>query len=374
MNLAKFAIEKKVITIVLTLVMLGGGFISFTKLGMLEDPEFTIKEALVVTPYQGASAREVEEEVTDRLELAVQQMGQLKKVTSRSEPGLSTITVEIQNNYDKTTLPQVWDELRRKINDARASLPPGAGPSTVFDDYGDVYGIFLAITGDEYSYAELKEYVKMLRLELLLVEDVAKIDTYGMRDEAVYIEPDRDRMAQLGVPPAAIAQAVQAKNMVADAGKVRVGTEFITIVATGTFTTVKQFEDLLIPIPGSEKHIFLKDIAKVSRGYVDPQTTILRYDGRIGIGIGISTRLGGNAVVMGKGVQKRLKELKEYTPLGIEISSISDDIHGIPQCRHHRPCPGCHHLRHLYFNVSEPCGPGTDLSGSAHHRPGDAGG
>ena len=323
MNFAKFAIEKKVITIVMTLVMLGGGIISFTKLGMLEDPEFTIKEALVVTPYQGASAQEVEEEVTDRLELAIQQMGQLKKVTSRSVPGLSTITVEIQNNYDKTTLPQVWDELRRKVNDAENSLPPGAGPATVFDDYGDVYGIFLAITGDEYSYAELKAFVKMLRLELLLVQDVAKIDTYGMRDEAVYIEPDRDRMAQLGVPPSAIQQAVQAKNMVADAGKVRVGSEFITIVATGTFTTVKQFEDLLIPIQGSNKTIHLKDIARVSRGYVEPQTTILRYDGQIGIGIGISTRLGGNAVVMGKGVQKRLAELAEFTPMGINISSIS---------------------------------------------------
>ncbi len=323
MNFAKVAIEKKVITIVMTLVMLGAGVISFTKLGMLEDPEFTIKEALVVTAYQGASAHEVEEEVTDRLELAIQQMGQLKKVTSRSVPGLSTITVEIQNNYDKTTLPQVWDELRRKVNDTQGALPPGAGPSTVFDDYGDVYGVFLAITGDEYSYAELKEYVKMLRLELLLVQDVAKVDTYGMRDEAVYIEPDRDRMAQLGVPPSAIGQAVQAKNMVADAGKVRVGTEFITIVATGTFTTVKQFENLLIPIQGSNKTIHLKDIATVSRGYVDPQTTILRYDGKIGIGIGISTRLGGNAVVMGEGVQKRLDELKEYTPMGIDISSIS---------------------------------------------------
>lgn len=200
MNLAKFAIEKKVITIVLTLVMLGGGMLSFTRLGMLEDPEFTIKDALVITPYQGASAKEVEEEVTDRLELAVQQMGQLKRVTSRSVPGMSTLTVTMQNNYDKSSLPQVWDELRRKINDAQSSLPPGAGPSVVVDDYGDVYGVFLAITGDEYSYAELKEYVKMLRLELLLVQDVAKIDTFGMRDEAVYIEPDRDRMAQLGVP------------------------------------------------------------------------------------------------------------------------------------------------------------------------------
>jgi multidrug efflux pump subunit AcrB len=323
MNLAQFAIKKKVITIVLTLVMLGGGFISFTKLGMLEDPEFTIKDALVVTPYPGASATEVEEEVTDQLELAVQQMGQLDEVTSRSEPGMSTLTVSMRTNYDKYSLPQVWDELRRKVNDAQGQLPPGAGPSIVLDDYGDVYGVFLAVTGAEYSYAELKEYVKMLRRELLLAEDVAKIDTFGMRDEALFIELDRDRMARLGVPPQTIQQALQAKNMVADAGKVRVGTELITIETTGTFLKVEQFNNLLLPIPGSQKHIYLKDIAGITRGYIEPPSTLMRYDGRPGIGIGISTRLGGNAVVMGKAVQKRLDELQEKTPLGIEISSIS---------------------------------------------------
>lgn len=323
MNIAKFAIEKKVVTIVLTLVMLGGGLLCFTKLGMLEDPEFTIKDALVITPYPGATAIEVEEEVTDQLELAVQQMGQLDEVKSRSMPGVSTLTVTIRNNYDKETLPQVWDELRRKVNDAQSSLPPGAGPSMVVDDYGDVYGVFLAITGDEYTYAELKEYVKMLRRELLLVTDVAKIDTFGMRDEAVYIELDRDRMAQLGVPATAIQQALTAKNMVADAGKVRVGTELITIQATGTFNTVRQFGDLLIPVAGSEKSIYLRDIAAIKRGYQEPARTILRYDGKPGIGIGISTRLGGNAVTMGQGVQKRLAELLEDTPMGIDISYIS---------------------------------------------------
>jgi multidrug efflux pump subunit AcrB len=331
MNLAKFAIEKKVITIVLCLVMLGGGVISFSKLGKLEDPEFTIKDALVITHYSGASALEVEKEVSDELELAVQKMGQLDQVTSRSVPGVSTLTVSIKKKYDKTTLPQVWDELRRKINDAQVNLPPGAGPSIVVDDFGDVYGIFLAITGDEYSYAELKEYVKMLRRELLLVQDVAKVETYGTRNEAVFIELDRDRMSQLGVPESSIQQAVQAKNMVADAGKVRVGSEFIRIEATGTFTNVKQFENLLIPVSGSEKQIYLKDISFISRGYVEPQATILRYDGRTGIGLGISTVSGGNAVVMGEAVKKRLAELKKVTPLGIDISSISYQSDSVTQ-------------------------------------------
>ncbi len=323
MNLAKFAIEKKVITITLCLVLLGGGFISFTQLGMLEDPEFTIKEALVVTPYPGASTLEVEEEVSDTMELAVQKMGQLDKVTSRSSPGMSMLTVTVKDKYNRETLPQVWDELRRKVHDAQQELPPGAGPSIVIDDYGDVYGVFLAITGDEYSYAELKEYVKILRRELLLVQDVAKIETYGMRNEAVYIELDRDRMSQMGIPDSSIEQALQAKNLVAEAGKVRVGSELIRIEATGTFSTVKQFEDLLIPVSGSEKQIYLKDIATIKRGYITPRTTILRYDGKPGIGLGISTVSGGNAVVMGEAVQKKLEELESATPLGVEISAIS---------------------------------------------------
>jgi multidrug efflux pump subunit AcrB len=143
----------------------------------LEDPEFTIKDALVITPYPGASAMEVEEEVTDNIELAIQQLAQLDEIESKSERGLSTITVSIKNKYDIDTLPQVWDELRRKVGDAQRGLPPGAGPSLVVDDYGDVFGVFIAIYGDEYSYAELKDVVDMLRKELLLVDDVAKINT-----------------------------------------------------------------------------------------------------------------------------------------------------------------------------------------------------
>ncbi|MEH0018248.1 MAG: efflux RND transporter permease subunit [Desulfobacter sp.] len=323
MNLATFAIEKKVVTIVLTLVLLGGGITAFLDLSMLEDPEYTIKEALVVTPYPGASALEVEQEVTDLLEQAVQNMGQLDRVTSRSVPGMSVLTVTIKNFYDKTTLPQVWDELRRKIGDAGIMLPPGAGPPMVLDDYGDVYGIFLAITGDEYTHAELKEFVKMLRRELLLVKDVAKIETFGMKTEAIFIELDRDRMAQAGIPETLIHQALQNKNMVADAGRVRVGPESIRMESTGTFTRADQFENLLIPVPGSQKQVFLRDIARISREYAEPDTALLNYDGRAGIGLGISTVSGGNAVDMGLAVKEKLAGLAGQTPMGITISPVS---------------------------------------------------
>ena len=283
MDFAAIAIKNRVVTLVLTVVMLVAGTLSFEGMSRLEDPEFTIKDALVMTPYPGATAAEVEQEVSDYLEIAVQQMGQLKRVVSKSDRGLSTLTVSIKDNYDKETLPQVWDELRRKINDAAGNLPPGVGKPVVIDDYGDVYGVFIAVTTDGYSYAELKNYVDFLRKELLLVEDVGKVETYGERTEAIYISFDRDRISQLGISVGAIVDDLLQKNMVTDSGRVRVGTEFITIDPTGGLNDVDQFEEHMIRGEAGEQ-IFLRDIATVTRGYVEPQNTLIRYDGKVSIG------------------------------------------------------------------------------------------
>ena len=229
MNLAELSLRNRTVTLVFVVLMIVAGLQAYGGLSRLEDPEFTIKDALVVTPYPGATAAEVEEEVTDRIEKAVQQLGQLDKIESKSDRGLSTLTVTIQNQYDGDALPQIWDELRRKVSDVQNELPPGAGPSLVIDDYGDVYGVFIALYGPEYSYAELKEVVDFLRRELLLVEDVAKIDTFGERTEAIYIELNRDRLSQLSISPEAIVQEVRKKNIVANAGRVQVGEEYIAI-------------------------------------------------------------------------------------------------------------------------------------------------
>ena len=328
MNIAKFSIERRVITLVLTFVMLGVGLLSYDGLSRLEDPEFTIKEALIITSYPGASAAEVEEEVTDRLEKAAQQMGQLKFIESKSDRGLSTITVTIKDKYQKEDLQQVWDELRRKIGDVQEHLPPGAGTSVVVDDYGDVYGIFVAIYGDGYSYAEIKDVVDMLRKELLLVRDVGKIDTFGERVESVYVELNRDRMSQLGISDDAIINELRQKNVVTDAGRVKVGSEFITINPTGEVTSVKQFESILISSGGDEQ-IYLRDVANVRRGYVDPQDHLIRYDGREAIGLGISTVAGGNVVKMGEALEARLEELRGRIPVGVEAGVVSSQSEAV---------------------------------------------
>jgi len=322
MDIAAIAIKNRVVTLVLTVVMLLAGISSFNDMSRLEDPEFTIKDALVMTPYPGASAEEVEQEVSDYLEIAVQQLGQLDRVTSKSDRGLSTLTVTIKNTYDGESLPQVWDELRRKINDAAAQLPQGVGQPIVIDDFGDVYGVFLAVTADGYSYAELKNYVDILRRELLLVEDVAKITTYGEQTEAIYISFDRDQMSQLGIQPQVIVNELMQKQQLADSGRVRVGNEFISIEPTGGLDSIDDFEEFIIRGSGGEQ-IRLRDVAEVQRGYVEPQNTVLRYDGKMSIGLGISTINGGNVVTMGEALRERLVELENQRPVGIDFGIIS---------------------------------------------------
>ena len=323
MNIAELSIRNKTITLVMTFFLIGGGLVSYEKMGRLEDPEFTIKEALVITQYPGATAEEVEQEVTEVIEKAAQQLGQLKRIKySRSTRGLSIVDVEIKDKYDKHTLPQVWDELRRKVNDVQSQLPPGAGPSIVNDDFGDVYGVFIALTGDGYSYAEIEDVADFLQRELLLVQDVKKVELYGVQPEAVYVKMARDKMAQLGITQEDIYRSLAQKNLVSDAGHFKVGDEYITLDPTGEFTSEQQFGDLLISPEGSDRLVYLKDVATITRGYVEPPVNILRFDGKPAVGLGISTVLGGNVVTMGEALDKRFKELKPQLPSGIEGNII----------------------------------------------------
>jgi multidrug efflux pump subunit AcrB len=323
MNIAEASIRRKTVTLVFAVLMVVLGIWSYMHLPRLEDPEFTIKDALIITPYPGASAQEVEKEVSDVIERAVQQLEQLDRVVSRSERGRSTVTVTIRDQYDRHTLPQVWDELRRKVSDAQRQLPPGAGPSLVLDDFGDVFGIFYALTGPDFSDAELYETAKLLRRELLLVPDVKKIEIFGHQQEVIYIELARDRIARLGIRPETIFAALREQNLVVQSGAVDVGPLTLTINPTGEWTGVHDFEDLLIRGGDGGELVRLSDIASVRRDYIDPPTTSLRYDGERAVGIGISTVGGGNVVTMGAAVERRIRELGSQIPLGMQLHKIS---------------------------------------------------
>jgi multidrug efflux pump subunit AcrB len=321
MNLTDFSLRNRTLIVVLTLGALYGGYKSFLSLPRLEDPEFTIKEALVITPYPGATPYEVEEEVSDELERAVQKLGKIKKIESRNIPGQSTLTIEMRSTVPGDALPQVWDELRRKVGDAQSSLPPGAGPSLVVDDYSDVYGVFLALYGDEYSDRELYDVAKLLRKELVLVKDVAKVELFGVVSEAVYVEFDRERLSQIGISPDTIQDQLVAEGIVFNAGMVPAGNEYLRIHPDSLINSSQDLGGILIS-KGDNSQIRLRDIAEIRRDYQEPPQNRLHMDGHRAIGIGVSTETGGNVVTMGEGIKKRLRELEAKFPLGMDLEVI----------------------------------------------------
>lgn len=305
-----------------TLLLLIGGSVSYFDLGQLEDPEFTLKKAMVITMYPGASPQQVEEEVTFPIENAIQQLPYVDYVTSISSNGKSQITVEMKSTYRKEQLRQIWDEMRRKINDLSPSLPSGVYPSTILDDFADVYGVMYSVTGDGYSYDELKDYVDFLKRELVLVKGVSKVTVAGQQQAQVMVEVSTRKLAQLGIAPSHIFQLLQSQNTVSNAGKIRVGDESIRLHPTGEFKDVKELETLLISKSGANELIYLGDVAKVYREYAEVPNNIIRYNSQQALLIGVSFMSGVNVVDVGKNIDEHLASLEYQRPHGIHINSV----------------------------------------------------
>ncbi|CAH1536022.1 Transporter, AcrB/D/F family [Vibrio jasicida] len=321
-GIAAYFIRNRVISWMVSLIFLIGGVSAFFGLGRLEDPAFTIKDAMVVTSYPGATPQQVEEEVTYPIEKAIQQLTYVDEVNSISSRGLSQITVSMKNNYGPDDLPQIWDELRRKVNDLKGSLPPGVNDPSVIDDFGDVYGILLAVTGDGYSYKELLDYVDYLRRELELVDGVSKVSVSGQQQEQVFIEISMKKLSSLGLSPNTVFNLLSTQNVVSDAGAIRIGNEYIRIQPTGEFQSVDELGDLLITESGAQGLIFLKDVAEIKRGYMEVPTNIINYNGELALNLGVSFAQGVNVVEVGKAFDRRVAELKYQQPVGVEISEI----------------------------------------------------
>ncbi len=305
-----------------TLLLLIGGSVSYFDLGQLEDPEFTLKKAMVITMYPGASPQQVEEEVTFPIENAIQQLPYVDYVTSISSNGKSQISVEMKSNYRKEQLRQIWDEMRRKINDLSPSLPSGVYPSTILDDFADVYGVMYSVTGDGYSYDELKDYIDFLKRELVLVKGVSKVTVAGQQQAQVMVEVSTRKLAQLGIAPSHIFQLLQSQNTVSNAGKIRVGDESIRLHPTGEFKDVKELETLLISKSGANELIYLGDVAKVYREYAEVPNNIIRYNSQQALLIGVSFMSGVNVVDVGKNIDEHLASLEYQRPHGIHINSV----------------------------------------------------
>ncbi|MDF1583817.1 MAG: efflux RND transporter permease subunit [Methyloprofundus sp.] len=322
LEIARSAIERPVNTWLLILLCLIGGLWGLESVGRLEDPAFTIKQALVVTAYPGATAFEVEQEVTELLESKIQQLPQIKRITSKSKPGISEITVEIKDTYDKHTMPQVWDELRRRVSDAQKDLPQGTQASIVNDDFGDVYGIFYAVTAPRFSAQEILDISTFLRRELLMVANVAKVETAGERKETIYIEISSDRITRLGLSTQQVLAIIQSENTVADAGAVTIEGRRIRIVSGEGFDSLAQIENLRIGKPGTTEQISLIDIADISRQPAEIPDHLVRFNGYEAFTLAVSGVADANIVVVGKAVEARLQELKARIPLGVEITPI----------------------------------------------------
>lgn len=325
MNIAELTLSKRTIAWMLTVLVFLGGYISYEKLGRFEDPEFVIRQAAITTLYPGALPAQVAEEVTEVIEEAVQQLQEIKEVTSVSRMGNSLVKVEIELEFapSKADLEQVWDKLRRKVNDAQHKLPPGAGPSIVNDDFGDVFALFFAVTGEGYSLQEIKDYLDVLERELLQVPGVARVATLGEPDEAIFIEIASAKAAQLGISQDEIYQSLRQQNVITDSGDLLVGPQRVQFSPIGQLDSVEALGNIALGSASGEQVIFLKDIANITRSTMEPPRALMNYDGQPAIGLGISQVAGGNVVDVGDAVRARLQELESQRPLGIDLQIIS---------------------------------------------------
>ena len=323
MKLVKYFLQKKAVTILLLVLILAGGLFSYIKMGKLEDAPFTIKQALVLTPYPGASPSEVQSQVTDVLEESIQSLGELYYLKTENRTGLSKITVYVKKEIRADEMQQLWDKLRRKVNDVQSKLPAGAGPSVVNDDFGDVLGVFYGLTGKSHTYRELEDEAKIIKNELLKIKDVAKIEIYGIQTPTIDVSVSPSVMAQSGITTSDIARAFEAQNKVVDAGGIDAGQNRLRIESTGNFYSLDDIRNLTI-VSRSGEHFRLADIAQIEESYQTPASNLMRIDGNPAIGIAISTVPTGNVVDMAEAVKKRIDELSQSMPEGYELTSIYD--------------------------------------------------
>lgn len=321
MNSADLTIRNPLLSIIVILLVIAGGWTAYQSMPRFEDPEFTIRSAIIITQYPGATPLEVANEVTEPLERTLQRLQEVEDVESKSVPGRSEITVNIKYEFSptKADLQLIWTKVRNQINDATASLPPGAGTPLVNDDFGDVYGLYYFLTGDGFSPSELHRYAKNLQNELLLVDGVAKVALEGDLKEAIFVEISQQNVASLGVSQNNIYATLEKQNTVVSSGEVDIGKQRLAIRPSGSIDSVEAIDNLLIDTTNDGRLIYLKDVAHVWRGYQTPPAKLFRFNGKPAIAIGISGVLGSNIVEISNAVGAKLNQAENQRPLGMEL-------------------------------------------------------
>ncbi|MCR9011063.1 efflux RND transporter permease subunit [Gabonibacter chumensis] len=322
MNLTEYALNNRALVKFFIAVLVIGGVFAFISMSKLEDPEIKVKQAMILTVYPGASAHQVELEVTDVLEKSIRSMGAISTIESKSVADMSLITVELESTVSGGELEQKWDILRRKVINAQASLPSGTRPSVVMDDFGDVYGMFYAITTDGVSDEELMDYAQLVKRELQDIAGVRRVELYGDRKPCINIEILQDQMVNLGVHPMEVLATLNNQNKTVYPGYFNSGDQRIRVAVNDSYHSIEDIQDLIIQ--GHEgDQLRLRDIATVTKGYEEPSRNEMRYDGKRAFGLAVSMEKGGNIVSLGRIVDKKLTDLKtSRIPVGIDFHKV----------------------------------------------------
>ncbi|MCA9402547.1 MAG: efflux RND transporter permease subunit [Candidatus Omnitrophica bacterium] len=321
MNITRLALEKTRVTVVSLLLLIAAGISAYQDMPRNEDPGFVIRTALVRTPFPGASPERVEQLVTDKLEKVIQEIPQIDYVSSESKTGVSLIFVNIKESYSE--MRPIWDDLRRKVDSARSELPEGIRGPFVDDEFGDVFGIIIGLTGEGYDYAELKKIADEVRDELLTLGEVAKVEIQGAQEERIFVEFDNARLAETGISPGQLQTILENRNIIIPGGEVFTEAEQITLEPTGNFESVEDLRKTVVKLPGSTDVVYLQDLVDIKRGYIDPAKSKFHYNGRPGLSISINMRAGGNVLTLGEQVRDKLAFFLENYPIGIDFNAFA---------------------------------------------------
>ncbi|HAP17167.1 MAG TPA: multidrug transporter AcrB, partial [Butyricimonas virosa] len=322
MNLADYALNNRALVKFFIAVLVIGGIFAFNSMSKLEDPEIKVKQAMVLTVYPGASAHQVELEVTDVLEKSIRSMGAISSIESKSMADMSLITVELESTVSPDELEQKWDILRRKVTNAQAQMPDGVRPSVVMDDFGDVYGMFYAITTDGVGDEQLLDYAQLVKRELQDIEGVRRVEIYGNRTPCINIEMMQDKMANLGVHPMEVLSTLNSQNKTVYPGYFNSGDQRLRVAINDSYKSIEDIKNLIVQ-GHEDDQLRLRDIASITEGYEDPARNRMKYDGKQAFGLAVSMEKGGNIITLGEKVDRELQQLKESRiPVGVDFQKV----------------------------------------------------
>lgn len=331
-NLSELALRNSTLTLFFMLVLVAAGVFAFFNLGRGEDPPFTIKQMVVSAAWPGATAREMEQQVTDKLETKLQELPYFYNVQSYTKPGETVIYVSLRDDVPPAKVADLWYQVRKKVGDIRGNLPAGVLGPNFNDEYGDTYSLIWAFEADGFSDAEVKEFVKAARLRLLRVPDVTKADLFGVQDEKIYIEFSHARLAMLGVPVDQILELVRKQNAIVAAGTVETKGERVTVRVDGAPTTAAELVSL--PFSANGRTLTLGDVAEIKRGYADPKQIAMRFNGKPVIGLGVVMQAGGNVQTLGKALDSTMAGIVRDLPIGITVHRVSNQPEVVDESVH----------------------------------------